>query len=250
MIDITPDNIETEHICCAIGNDAENSLAASKKKDWLRDRFNEGLVFRRLEERGKVFIEYMPIEQAWKPVNGKDFLFINCLWVSGKFKGQGFAGQLLKSCIEDARKSGKKGVAVISSKKTRPFLTDRNFFIAHGFAVSDTAPLFFELLSLSFGDVPSPRFTDAAKSGKTDHAAGLYITYSRQCPFTEKIAALLIKAARDRGFTAESHCFASGAQARASSGPTGTFSIFWNGNFVTHEMMGESKFDAFFRALS
>ena len=49
---INKDNIDTEHICCAMSN--KKSLV---KKDWLKERFDEGLVFYRSEERGKCFIE-------------------------------------------------------------------------------------------------------------------------------------------------------------------------------------------------
>ena len=37
------------------------------KKEWLKQRFAEGLVFYRSTERGKCFIEYIPAENAWVP---------------------------------------------------------------------------------------------------------------------------------------------------------------------------------------
>ena len=46
-IRITKENIDKEHICCAMSG--KQSLA---KKDWLKHRFDEGLVFYRSEERG------------------------------------------------------------------------------------------------------------------------------------------------------------------------------------------------------
>ena len=54
-IRITKENIDKEHICCAMSG--KQSLA---KKDWLKQRFEEGLVFYRSAERGKCFIEYFP----------------------------------------------------------------------------------------------------------------------------------------------------------------------------------------------
>ena len=47
-IRITKENIDREHICCAMSG--KQSIA---KKEWLRQRFEEGLVFYRSEERGK-----------------------------------------------------------------------------------------------------------------------------------------------------------------------------------------------------
>ncbi len=95
-------NIETEHICCAISEKkGENCVAL--KKSWLKERFNEGLVFLKLDARGKVFIEYLPAEMAFVPVSAPDYMYINCFWVSGKYKGQGHANQLLDACIKDAK---------------------------------------------------------------------------------------------------------------------------------------------------
>ena len=53
-IRITKENIGKEHICCAMSG--KQSLA---KKEWLKQRFEEGLVFYRSAERGKCFIEMM-----------------------------------------------------------------------------------------------------------------------------------------------------------------------------------------------
>ena len=51
-IRVTKDNIENEHICCAISNNRDVQVAS--KKAWLLDRFGEGLVFLKSVERGKV----------------------------------------------------------------------------------------------------------------------------------------------------------------------------------------------------
>ena len=49
-IRITKENIDKEHICCAMSG--KQCLA---KKEWLKQRFDEGLVFCRSVERGKCF---------------------------------------------------------------------------------------------------------------------------------------------------------------------------------------------------
>lgn len=69
----------------------------------MKKRFDEGLIFKKFDDRGKIFIEYIPIEKAWKPIIGKNFMVINCLWVSGKFKGKGLSTQLLNECIIDTK---------------------------------------------------------------------------------------------------------------------------------------------------
>ena len=50
-IRITKENIDKEHICCAM-----SGKQSAAKMEWLRQRVDEGLVFYRSEERGKCFI--------------------------------------------------------------------------------------------------------------------------------------------------------------------------------------------------
>ena len=97
-IQITKDNIEKEHICCAM-----SGKQSVMKKEWLKQRFAEGLVFYRSTERGKCFIEYIPAENAWIPIQADGYVYIDCLWVSGSLKGHGYANELLQQCVQDAK---------------------------------------------------------------------------------------------------------------------------------------------------
>lgn len=72
---ITRDNIDAEHVCCAMSG--KQALA---KKEWLKRRFDEGLIFYHSVERGKCFIEYIPAENAWVPIQTDGYLYIDCLW--------------------------------------------------------------------------------------------------------------------------------------------------------------------------
>ncbi len=42
LIKLTHENIEKEHICCAIANNKD--VQVMSKKSWLKERFDEGLV--------------------------------------------------------------------------------------------------------------------------------------------------------------------------------------------------------------
>lgn len=154
FINLTLDNLEHEHLCCAIA-DKKHQCGVATKKQWLKDRLVEGHVFRKLDVKGKVFIEYAPLETAWVPVCGENFLYIYCLWVSGSYKGKGYGKSLLEYCINDAKAQGKSGVCVLSSKKKKPFLTEKKLMTKFGFQVVDTLSDEYELLSLSFnGRIP------------------------------------------------------------------------------------------------
>ena len=61
-------------------------------------------VFRKLNARGKVFIEYEPIETAWTPIIGYNYIYVYCLWVVGSFKGNGIAKVLLEYAILTRKK--------------------------------------------------------------------------------------------------------------------------------------------------
>ena len=112
-IRVTKDNLEKEHICCAISNN--NDVLVSSKMAWLYDRFDEGLVFLKSVERGKCFIEYIPAEYAWVPISADGYMYIDCLWVSGSFKGNGYSTDLLDACIEDSNEMVKKGLCRLAA---------------------------------------------------------------------------------------------------------------------------------------
>lgn len=179
FITLNIDNLEQEHICCAIA-DKKHQVGVEAKKAWIKERLGEGHVFRKGDARGKVFIEYTPLETAWVPVIGENYLYIHCLWVSGSFKGKGYATALLETCIADAKKQGRSGVCVISSKKKKPFLSDKAFMLKHGFEVVDQIAE-YELLALFF-DESKPQFAESARKQSIE-SQDLTIYYGLQCPY-------------------------------------------------------------------
>lgn len=162
---ITIDNIASEHLCCAI-SDKKHQEGIAEKKLWLADRIKEGHIFRKLDDRGKVFIEYSDVENAWVPIEGINYTYIYCLWVSGKFKGSGYARELLEYAIADAKAKNKSGICVISSKKKKPFLSDKKFLLHFGFEVIDEVDE-YQLLALKFNEDSSPIISDNAKKKKS-----------------------------------------------------------------------------------
>lgn len=101
-INLTLENIDDEHICCAIG-DKKHQAGVDSKKEWIKSKLKDGHIFRKLNTRGKIFIEYEPIETAWIPISGKNYEYIYCLWVAGSFKGKGIGKELLEYAINDSK---------------------------------------------------------------------------------------------------------------------------------------------------
>ena len=181
-INLDENNIEEEHICCAIG-DPKHQDGVDKKKEWIKSKLKDGHVFRKLNARGKIFIEYEPIETAWVPINGKNYMHIYCLWVAGSFKGKGIAKELLEYAINDTKEKGMSGICTLSSKKKKPFIGEKEFFIHYGFKVIDEIND-YELLALQFDDKAVPRFADNARKMKIVDL-DFTIFYSNECPYVE-----------------------------------------------------------------
>ncbi len=160
-ISLNAGNLALQHLCCAIA-DKKHQPGVEAKRNWLKDRLAQGHVFRKLDAKGKVFIEYAPLEAAWVPVVDADYMYIYCLWVSGSFKNKGHGKKLLNPASPTPRRKNKSGVCVISSKR-KPFLSDKKFMQKFGFETVDAVGGEYELLALSF-DGTLPAFAPNAKS--------------------------------------------------------------------------------------
>ncbi len=239
-IRVTKENIEKEHICCAISNNKD--VQVSSKKAWLTERFDEGLVFLKSTERGKCFIEYIPAEYAWAPIIADGYTYIDCLWVSGSFKGHGYSNDLLNACIEDSKAQGRKGVCILSSAKKKPFLADPKFLKYKGFTVCDVSDCGIQLWYMPFNaDAPAPVFRDCAKHPHTDEK-GFVLYYTDQCPFNAKYVPIVEQTAEDNNIPFRAVHIRSREDAQNSPAPVTTYSLFRDGEYITNEQMNDKKF--------
>lgn len=243
LIRITHENIETEHICCAIASNKDCQVLS--KKTWLKERLDEGLVFLKCNVRGKCFIEYIPAEYAWAPIEAEGYMYIDCLWVSGKFKGQGYSNLLLEECIRDSKEKGKKGLVIPSSKKKMGYLSDPKYMRYKGFETVDAADPYFELMYLPFDkNAEKPCFKSSVKENReNDMQKGFTIYYTSQCPFTAKYVPILEEMAKKRDVDFQAVHMVTREQAQNALVPFTAFSMFYEGEFITHEIQSEKKFE-------
>lgn len=89
FVNLTAENLADEHLSCIIRSKKPHPGVEAKRL-WLSDRLKEGHVFRKLNVKAPVFIEYAPLETAWVPINGDNYYYIYCLWVSGGYNGKGY----------------------------------------------------------------------------------------------------------------------------------------------------------------
>lgn len=239
-IQITEENLDSEHICCAISGKKDPQVLA--KKEWIRERLKDGLVFFKGDIRGKCFIEYIPAENAWVPIAAKKYMHINCFWVSGSCKGHGYADDLLKRCIADAKEKGKSGLTVVSSAKKKPFLSDPSYLAYRDFRLADTADPWFQLLYLPFDEkAPVPKFRDCAKHPQID-AKGYVLYYTNGCPFTAKYVPILEQAAEKNGIPLKTIKIDSREKAQGAPMAWTNYALFYKGSYVTNEILSEKKF--------
>ena len=239
-IRVTKENIDKEHICCAISSNKDVQVIS--KKDWLRDRLDDGLVFLKSVERGKCFIEYIPAENAWNPIDAKDYMYIDCLWVAGSFKGHGYSSELLEYCINDSKEKGKKGLCILCASKKKPFLSDPKFLKHKGFMPCDEADNGVELWYLPFDDInEKPRFKECAKHVSINEK-GYVLYYTSQCPFNAKYVPMLEDIAKEHNVPFKAIHITTKKQAQSVPTPITTYALFYDGEYLTNEQMNVNKF--------
>lgn len=242
LITLDKTNIQTEHICCAFSNkDCAEGYQA--KKDWLTRQFKDGYTFKKFDIRGKVFIEYVPAEKGWVPIEAPNYMLINCFWVSGKYKGKGLGTQLYEACLNDAK--DKDGLVVVAAKKKQPFMSEKKFFHKQGFQLCDTALPYFELWYKPFKENAAvPKFKAIAKKGRSDVPEGLSVYYTNACPFTEYYTNVeLVAAAKKRGIPVQIYKLETREAAQNHFVPHTIYSVFYNGEFITQQILTEKSFD-------
>ena len=239
-IRVTKENLEKEHICCAISNNKD--IQVSSKKAWLADRFDEGLIFLKSVERGKCFIEYIPAENAWVPINADGYMYIDCLWVSGSLKGHGYSTELLDACIEDSKEKGKKGLCILAAAKKKPFLADPKFLKYKGFTECDEADNGIQLWYLPFGEeAEKPEFRVCARHPHIEEK-GYVLYYTSQCPFNAKYVPVLEQTARENDIPFHAIHIESREDAQNAPTPITNYALFHDGEYITNEQMNDKKF--------
>lgn len=227
-INLTVAELENEQVCCVVRKKPHPGIAA--KRAWLSERLPEGHVFRKLKAADCAFIEYAPLESAFVPALGENYLYIYCLWVQGAPKGKGYGKALMEYCIADARARGCSGVCMLGAKSQKAWLSDQSFAAKFGFFVADTAGE-YELLALSF-DGSLPHFTPSAKKG-TVTGGGLTVFYSDQCPFIPQRVEKLREYCKAHEIPAEFCHVDSREKAKALPCPFNNWAVFYGGRFVT-----------------
>ncbi len=235
FVNLTAENLAGEHLCCIIRTKKQHP-GVEAKRQWLRERLSEGHVFRKLNAKATVFIEYAPLESAWVPVMGENFDYIYCLWVAGEHRGKGYGKALMEYCLADAREKGKSGVCMLGANRQKNWLSNQAFARKYGFKTVDTTDSGYELLALSF-DGTEPRFTESAKRESIEEK-GLVIYYDLQCPYILQKIGEIEKFCEENGFPISLIRVETLEQAKTLPCVFNNWAAFYRGKFETVNLLG------------
>lgn len=246
IITLNQSNLDREHICCAI-SDKKCAESYTLKKDWLYKEFENGYVFRRIDARAKVFIEYGPAETGWVPIEAPNYLLINCFWVSGQYKGQGYGKELLGLALEDAKAQGKDGLVTVVGTTKFHFMSDAKWLLKQGFETCEKLSSGFSLLVKKINQqANNPEFKSTVRSEVCAVPDGVVVYYSNRCPFAEyHVKTSLVEAAGKRMLPLKIIKLETREQAQLAPTPATIFSLFYNGKFITTDLSVclDSRFD-------
>lgn len=124
---------------------------------------------------------------------------------------------------------------MLSSNKKKPFLSDKKFFVRHGFQVVDKLEGDYELLALSF-DGSLPRFADNARQMRID-SQDLTIYYSPQCPYIPDCMAQVQELCALKGLPLHLVPVESAPQAKALPCPFNNWAVFHRGKLQTLHLL-------------
>ncbi len=239
IVDVNEKNISPYPAACFMNPAAEGYQT---KLAWLKKRFSEGLKIKLLyfenDRKCHGFIEYILGENAWRAVEAPGYLFIHCLWISpNAVKNKGYGSLLLKECIEEAKKQGKYGVAVVASDGT--FMAKKNLFLKNGFQVAETSGM-YTLLVKPLKKGPLPKFRDRQKQlGKYK---GLNIVYSNQCPWVARFIKEIDEIIQAKGLRIKIAELRTARQAQAAPSIYGVFTLLQDGRILADHYISQRRF--------
>ncbi|MCP4347783.1 MAG: GNAT family N-acetyltransferase [Desulfobacterales bacterium] len=240
LVNVNENNVSETGFFCYMSK--KKSEGYQRKLKWLKARFAEGMKIKIIRQEGRGFIEYIPGEYAWRPVNAKGYMFIHCLWIVGKNnKGKGHGSFLLDQCIKEAKALKMKGVAVVTSE--RVWLIKKKLFEKHGFESVDQAPPCFNLMVKKFGKAKSPSFTGNWDKKQKQYGKGLTILRSDQCPYITDAVNIITETAKELG--KESRVIElENCQSIHELSPSafGLFSIINNGTLLSYHYLAKKDF--------
>jgi GNAT superfamily N-acetyltransferase len=235
IVEVNKENVSAKGFFCYMSK--RKTQGYRRKLEWLHERFDEGMKIKMLDlnQGGRGFIEYIPGEFAWRAVNARGYMFLHCIWVAGQSKGKGYGTLLLHECVQEARKSGMKGVAALASEGN--WLVRSKFLVKHGFEPADQYPP-FSLMVKRFGAHQSPSLVRDFSQMPTRYGKGLTVIRSDQCPYVDAGVQTALDAAEELGIKANVvELRSSDDVSRLCPSPYGVFGLVYDGKPISYHSL-------------
>ena len=229
IIDVTPENVLEQTLFCI--KDIRKPEFENKRK-WFEKAYKEGLKIKILRDqtnRPIAFIEYVPAEFAWRPVDAENHMFIHCMYVySNKDKKKGYGALLVKTCEDEAREKNMLGLCTMTSKGS--WVADKRLFEKIGFVEAEKRGR-FELLMKKFDKhSPNPKLIDWTLNQKK--YKGWNLLYADQCPWNEKSVLALKDTAIEYGIDLQIEKIDSVQKAKEAPSGFAVFNLLHNGKLL------------------
>ncbi|MFP2997330.1 GNAT family N-acetyltransferase [Spongiivirga sp. MCCC 1A20706] len=239
IISVTPQNVTEETLFC-IKN--IKSPGFERKRKWFEKRYAEGLQIKILKnELDKMvgFVEYVPSDSAWRPIEAANFMFIHCMYIYSKSdRNQGYGSLLVNEAINDAKKNGMYGVCTMTSKGS--WLAGKTLFEKNGFSQIAKKDR-FELLSLKWdANAENPKFLDW--TSKQTAYNGWHLLYADQCPWHEKSVEAMINEAKNMGVNLKVTKITTAQEAKNAPSGFGVFNLLHNGRLLEDHYLSATRF--------
>lgn len=232
IITVTPETVDDYGYFCKMS--ARDDPAWRSKRDWLLDRFEEGLQMRLLGDGERGFVEFMPGAKSWRAIeDAEDFVVIHCLWVVGPSKGNGYASALIDEVEAWTRAEGYRGVAALTA--TGNWLISAGVLEHRGYRDVERAEHGFELLVKPFERGVLPRLSGGWHVKAEACGPGLTVLRTAQCPYLEEAAQEARAAAETLGLPFTDRVIETAEELRAMSpSPYGTYALVHDGKLVSY----------------
>lgn len=238
LVNVNAGSVDEYGFFCARNRKEEGY---QKKRAWLVQRFEEGLQIKILKsETGNDlgFIEYVPGEYAWRPVEAKGYLFIHCIFITRReHRGLDFGSQLIQACLVDAERTGRNGVAVACSEG--PWIAGKSLFLKNGFQIVDRLGR-YELLVNKIRPADPPAFIPW--EARQSQYRGWHLVVAHQCPWHAKACRDLAGTAKERGLELRITEITDAAAAQQSPSGFGVFALLHDGKLLADHYVSKTRF--------
>jgi GNAT superfamily N-acetyltransferase len=215
---------------------------AVNKMEWFLSQYESGLRMKIAFIQGKQagFIEYMPAEIAWRPVEADNYLFIQCIGIFIKdARNKNLGSSLIESCTKDALDQNKAGVCTMTSDGA--WIAGKSLFEKNGFIQAEKQGR-FELMVKQFDKKSSqPKLIDWSKN--LAQYNGWNLVYANQCPWHVKSVQDLTKAAAKRGIELKVVLLKSSSGIKNAPSGFGTFSLIRDGRLIEDHYLSKTRFE-------